>query len=83
MSGRILRWEVPVDDKPHRVPSGIAHVASRNPHVVEVWTTPTNTPDVMVQVVGTGQPYPDGWTWLGTALAPGGLVWHLMQVRAL
>jgi hypothetical protein len=74
----ILRWEVPVDDRRHHVPAGIVHVASRRADVVEVWTKPSNLPDLVVQVVGTGHPFPPDWTHLGTALAPHGLVWHLM-----
>lgn len=76
----ILRWEVPVDDKPHRIPAGVVHVASRRPEVVEVWTAPSNQPDLVVQVIGTGHPYPDHWTWVGTALISS-LVWHLMDTK--
>lgn len=76
---QILRWVVPVDGQPHRIPAGVRHVAARKVDGVEVWTTPSNEPDLVVSVVGTGHSYPPHWCWVGTCLAPGGLVWHLMD----
>lgn len=75
----ILRWEIPVDGEDHRIPAGIVHVAAREMATVEVWTKPSNDADIMVTVVGTGHTYPEEYRYLGTALAPEGLVWHLMK----
>lgn len=51
----VLRWEIPVDDRWHTPPfvGSIVHVASRDPGVVEVWTSP----DVSVShtTYGTGK----------------------------
>lgn len=76
---RILRWKVPVDDRPHPIGRGQAcHVAVRPESVrrglneVEVWTleqVPDSFPSCpevfmrQVQVVGTGQPLPTGWVF--------------------
>lgn len=79
---RILRWVVPVDGQPHRIPSGICHVAARTADAVEVWTRPKNAADLVVTVVGTGHGHPGHWQWIGTAPAPHGLVWHLMDTKA-
>jgi hypothetical protein len=59
----------------------VVHVAARNIDVVEAWTVPSSSPALSVCVVGTGAFYPEEWIWLGTALAPSGPVWHLMEVR--
>jgi hypothetical protein len=85
MTKSIYRYEVPVDDKPHTLElSGeIVHVATRDSASVEVWAWHTggHTIERAFQVVGTGQPLPEGWTrHVGTAIAPGGrLVWHLLE----
>lgn len=85
-SVRILRYEVPVDDRFHtlRLLGPIVHVATRNPRCVEVWasTDGSGPYDWDLTVVATGQPFPGAGalTHLGTAISPGGeLVWHLMQ----
>lgn len=81
---RILRWTVPVDDRPHTFPlsGAILHVASRSVDTVTFWTLATG-PDTLArtfQVVGTGQPFPSEWKHRGTALAAdGALGWHLME----
>lgn len=87
MAITIHRYEVPVDDSWHALPlSGdLLHVAARRPDVVEVWafsdgsTAMTRT----FRAFGTGQPIPKGdpLTYAGTALAPGGLVWHLIELH--
>jgi hypothetical protein len=75
MQRRILRWEVPVDDQPHKIGGGrVVHVAIRpqriqgRDHRVEVWTDETlasewpEGPDpqtATVQVFGTGQRLPE------------------------
>jgi hypothetical protein len=82
---RVLRHEIPVDGAWHELelgPDGIAHVATRSPDVVEVWTIHDQRlvpiPWRLI-VVGTGHPLPDLAEHVGTALAPGGLVWHLFR----
>jgi len=82
---RILRWEIPVDDQWHELelgPDGIAHVAARSADAVEVWAV--HDPRLVkvrrrFTVVGTGHPVPDLTRHVGTALAPHGLVWHLLE----
>lgn len=80
---RIFRYEVPVDDDWHPVRCAPAlHVACRDPRVVEFWAHPIEDEEIPMRafrVYGTGQDIPSrGVTYVGTALAPGGLVWHLM-----
>ncbi|MFD3523875.1 hypothetical protein [Streptomyces sp. NPDC058653] len=82
--GRILRFEVPVDDQWHAVqlPGPILHVACRKARSVELWALDSGAPSEMrgFRVFGTGQPLPARVSHAGTALAPGGqLVWHLME----
>lgn len=86
MTGRrILRHEIPVDDQWHELhlgPDGIAHVATRSADVVEVWAI--DDPRLVIIpwrliVVGTGHELPDLAEYVGTALAPHGLVWHLFR----
>lgn len=82
-NNRILRFEVPVDDRWHEVPAASPplHVACRKLDVVEFWAFGV-TEDIRSQkyrVFGTGHPLDDAVNYVGTALAPGGgLVWHLM-----
>ena len=91
MSGGVVyRYEVPVDDQPHRLPTGLVlHVGCRNdPAVVEVWLWVQRSPifeghEIAVQVFGTGHPLPpEVQEHLGTTLAADGyLVWHLFRVQ--
>lgn len=84
---RVLRWNVPVNDRPHSVGGGpVALVASRETGMVEVWTVETvnsllecAAPKRTVQVFGTGHRVPDGAEHMGSAL-DGPLVWHLFEV---
>lgn len=91
---RILRWNVFVDDRPHRIGSGrVVLVACRSePDVVEVWTDetlPEGWPATdceshrAVQVFGTGhQIPPEAGHVLGSAIAHGGaLVWHVVEME--
>ena len=83
----IHRYEVPVDDRPHRHILGgpIVHVAAFHVDAVEFWAV--YDVDGMqqqraFQVVGTGHEIPSGARHVGTAIAPGGrLVWHLMELE--
>ncbi|GAA0720018.1 hypothetical protein Drose_06300 [Dactylosporangium roseum] len=83
----VLRHTIPVDDAWHDVPlpGPIVHVATRDPHVVEVWTLHSDAkPETAVtrtlRVYGTGQPVTEPVQHVGTAIVPGGaLVWHLME----
>jgi hypothetical protein len=85
---RILRFEVPVDDRFHpiQVPrNGVLHVGCRNEAFVEFWIRENHSGTEMraYQVFGTGQPIPEGAAYEGTAIAPGGrLVWHLLSAAA-
>jgi hypothetical protein len=80
----IYRYEVPVDGQWHdlELTGTVLHVASRQPDAVEIWAlqgcdAPTGH---RYQVFGTGQPLPEtAMAHVGTALAPGGLVWHLIE----
>ena len=86
---RVLKWDVPVDDKPHPIGAGpVLHVACQSsPYVVQVWTE-EEVPDalsaeptryVVAQVYGTGHTYPGNGFAVGTAFAGStGLVWHLV-----
>lgn len=79
----IYRYEVPVDDRWHRLvlTGPILHVASRRPEVVEVWALANDhRPEVCeLRAFGTGQPLPaDAHRYVGTALV-GRLVWHLYE----
>lgn len=79
---RIYRYEVPVDDQLHvvEISGDPLFVACRNLTVVEFWARANQVviPRKFV-VVGTGHPIPVDVTYWGTALAPSGLVWHLME----
>jgi hypothetical protein len=80
---RILRYEVPVDDRWHTIRcSPVLYVACRQVDTVEFWAHSMEeglAPERKFRVFGTGQPLEDKITYVGTAIAPGGsLVWHLM-----
>lgn len=84
VSGRVLRHEVPVDDRWHalQLSGPIVHVATRNPRVVEVWAIDTGEASSLrgFRAFGTGQPLPPDVAHVGTAITPGGqLVWHLFE----
>lgn len=84
-TARILRYEVPADDRWHTLtlPGPIVHVATRDPRIVEVWATTDGfgAQEHELRVYGTGHPFPAGGEvcHVATAIAPGDLVWHLMQ----
>jgi hypothetical protein len=82
---RMLRWEVPVDDRPHKVRALFPrHVESRHADVVEFWSDQSGPryPEISYQVFGTGQPLPPSATWIGTCIPHDrpDLVWHLYEV---
>lgn len=86
MSLRVLKWSVPVDDRPHPIGAGpVLHVACQNgPDSVEVWTLEFDEPGTQqARVFGTGHPLPGSVEeHLGsTVTADGALVWHLFLVR--
>lgn len=92
----VWRYTIPVDDQVHElvIPvdpdrnDGIVHVAARTPDEVEVWAVVrgsawsehTPAPTLRVTVTGTGHPVPSGAVYIGTAVAPAGLVWHLWRM---
>ena len=84
----IHRYEVPVDDRPHRHILGgpIVHVAARKVDTVEFWAIHDDDgiqQQRAFQVVGDGQELPAGARHVGTAIAPGDrFVWHLVELEA-
>jgi hypothetical protein len=84
MTKRIFRYEVPVDDQWHHIRCGpILHVDCRHPAYVEFWAVPVDdeeddVEDHRLRVFGTGHEMDAELVYEGTALAPGGFVWHLM-----
>lgn len=93
---RVYRYEVPIDDDVHPLPTGdIVHVDTREVGVVEVWIEVPDQgdlPNMIVRVYGTGHEVPADAVHLGTALTPdwthqggqprGRFVWHLYAVEA-
>lgn len=80
---RVLKWTVPVDDRPHEIGAGkVMHVACQSdPTVVQVWTLELGKPQTkLAQVFGTGQPLPGSVVgFIGSALQ-GRYVWHVFEV---
>lgn len=80
---RVLRYEVPVDDRVHghRLSGQVLHVASRQPAVVEFWAAADIRAPVtrFFRVYGTGQLIPTEVEFVGTCFDGSGqaLVWHL------
>jgi hypothetical protein len=83
----IHRYEIPVDNQWHTLflSGDLLHVAARRSDTVELWAFSDGSTGstCTFRVFGTGQPLPDDATiaYRGTALAPGGLVWHLMELH--
>lgn len=85
MTDRVLKWSIPVDDKPHDAPALVVHVACQSSYdSVEVWALERHIKYAGIgkfQVFATGQEVPDDAEYVGTALAAqGSLVWHLFNV---
>lgn len=84
----VFRYEIPVDGEWHdlELSGQILQVASRKPDLVELWAFQgADLPRARrLQAFGTGQPLPEDTAVLhvGTALAPGGFVWHLFEAVA-
>lgn len=82
---RVLKWNVPVDDKPHEIGSGsVVLVACQNgPEAVQVWTEEETKYRLRkARVYGTGMVVRDGATHLGSTMAlDGALVWHVYEVE--
>ena len=84
---QVLKWTVPVDDRPHEIGSGpVVLVSSQyGPEAVQVWTEEeSRTEDTVfhgrqAQVIGTGQEIPDGLPFhVGSvALNDITIVWHV------
>lgn len=84
---RVLKWTIPVDDDDHPGGSSPIHVAcvGEDHENVQLWTHASSVlsdiPARRYRVFGTGQPVPEGSSYVGTTLAAdGALVWHLFDV---
>jgi hypothetical protein len=90
----MLRYEVPVDDRPHlftltgdpvAVAPRWADTGGDLVTVVEFWAEhdePGGASDRAFQVFGTGQLLPPDARWAGTCQRIAGLVWHLYETPA-
>ncbi|MEV5129227.1 hypothetical protein AB0K87_01690 [Streptomyces sp. NPDC053705] len=82
----IHRYEIPIDDQPHRftIGRGPLYFACRQGDRVEFWAyapTESSAMDREFTIIGTGQPLPLGTWHVGTVLSPSGnLVWHILEV---
>lgn len=86
---RVLRFEIPIDDQPHKLPSGRVVMVSENrrgfPNRVEVWVDTEEGENLArgtsqkLQVFGTGHPVPEDALWVGSCRADP-LVWHVFEV---
>jgi hypothetical protein len=83
---QVFRYTVPVDDRPHVIDltNDPLHVANGvTLDEVEFWAehdTDAEEYPAVFQVVGTGQPLPDG-VYVGTCpRTREGLVWHLYRL---
>lgn len=81
-----LKWNVPVDSRPHPIGGGkpILTACQAGPDVVQVWTDESaresaRQPQREAIVVGTGQVAPGGWKPIGSVVASFDppLVWHV------
>ncbi len=86
---RMFRYEVPVDDQPHRIaltsaPRAVAFGLAGMRAYVEFWAEHTDqAPEVTwtFQVYGTGHALPDDAEWVGTCPRDeNGLVFHLYRI---
>lgn len=83
---RMLKWDIPLDDEWHEIPKLTAgwHVAHQTEGFVTLWTeTDLGTADdtSRARVFGTGQPFANTCTYLGSAMDPRGFVWHLIEAE--
>jgi hypothetical protein len=83
----VYRFEVPIDDRPHRFrltgnPLAVAAVHGERAYV-EFWEEhdPQEPPvERTFRVFGTGHEVPASATWRGTTGRVYGLVWHLYEI---
>lgn len=81
---RIFKYTVPVDDTDHRIElqGPILSVGSQGSGEVQFWAMHYGDDVEPVpydfHVVGTGQPFPSGMVYAGTAF-DGPFVWHLVK----
>lgn len=88
----IYKHVIPVDDRDHEVEMGfgdeVVHVMATSV-ALEFWFTRDIGMEFRAvprtfRVIGTGQAYPEGWVYRGTAKAANGwLIWHLIEVTDL
>lgn len=85
---RVLKWNVPVDDKPHPIGRGeVVHVACQfDASEVQVWTDEVDGDyprQRFAQVHGTGHPVPADLQHVGSVVAADGhLVWHVFAEQS-
>ena len=80
---RVLKWNVPVDDRPHEIGGGpVTLVACQDgdPGMVQVWTAESGQMPVLAQVHGTGHLITDDSHIVGSVIVHG-LVWHVSTRR--
>lgn len=82
---RMLKYQIPVDDQWHEHAAGadgFAHVGHQAEGFVTLWSVDlenSGVRTVWLRVFGTGQEIPSNGQYVGTALEPHGLVWHLFK----
>lgn len=83
MSRRVLKWQVPVDDRDYQIGSGpvllIGCQDDQEHGVVQVWTDEASAEAVKlrpVRVYGTGHPVPEFAEAIGSVIT-GPFVWHV------
>lgn len=88
MSKMVFKYEVPVDGEWHElrlpIPGRVVHVGCQRAAAVCFWAevpSEGGTESSAFRVFGTGHEAPEDAEYVGTAQAPGGLVWHLYVRR--
>jgi hypothetical protein len=82
-AARVLKWNIPVDDRPHSIGGGpvVLVACQHSPESVQVWTHESTSegPTREVQVYGTGQPLVGTGAHVGSVVAVPSLVWHVYE----
>lgn len=81
---RVYKYTIPVDDDDHKIDlqGPVLFVASQQARQVQVWAmyygADVDPVPYLFRVVGTGQQFPHGMVYVGTAV-DGPFVWHLLK----